>query len=316
MEPKHLVQLAAIIDSGTINAAAARLNITQPTLTRNIQTLEMQAGGSLFTRSRHGVSQTELGATLAREGRAIAKSIWSAQQASIRHGLGMKQEVRIGVGPLLANSLMHNVTARLLEQHPDLSLLVRVDTPYRLIEQLHNDELDVVISPKVLSATQDLTCDLLFEDKLCVFTAASHPLAHRKQLTVADLNGYDWVNMGTYARFDASPVERLQRAGVTDFNTPLALAGDAMICLNILPTGRYLCLMPNRLTQHSARQYGLVRLDVEADFGERDIFLWYPSTERGQEMIEAIRTIIDQELQPTSSASDNKVEGSVGPPGE
>ena len=71
MESKHLVQLATILDSGSISAAASRLNVTQPTLTRNIQTLEMQAGGPLFTRSRHGVRQTPLGADLARHGRAI-----------------------------------------------------------------------------------------------------------------------------------------------------------------------------------------------------------------------------------------------------
>ncbi|MEX2320197.1 MAG: LysR family transcriptional regulator [Saccharospirillum sp.] len=296
MESKHLVQLATILDSGSISAAANRLNVTQPTLTRNIQTLEMQAGGPLFTRSRHGVKQTPLGADLARYGRAIAKAVWSARQVAIRHGLGLKQELRIGVGPLLANNLMNQMAQDLMAEHDDLSLLIRVDTPYRLIEQIHDEELDLVFSPKVQSPTQDLVCELVLEDRLVVVAARQHTLAKKAfdgtghhALALSELNDWAWINMGTYARFEESPVERLQAMGVTGIHTPIALSGDAAITLNILREGNHLSLMPEKLTSRVTAEYNLVVLPVEADFGRRDVFLWHRAQDLDQGWVQIVK---------------------------
>lgn len=288
MEAKHLMQLAIILDSGSISQAASKLNISQPTLTKNMQTLEMQAGGTLFTRSRHGVRHTALGGMLAREGRAIAKSVWSAEQSATRFGLGMQTELRIGVGPLVASLLMHTVTETLLDEYPNLSLLIRVDTPYRLFEQIHDDELDIAVAPSVVSASQDLSRILLFEDSLAIFAAHHHPLAQQERVEVGELAGYPWINIATYAKFEESPVERLKKAGLEQVNTHIALAGDAMICLNILPTGNYLSIMPKRLTELAAPQFGLQSLSVDADFGERNMHLWHPPTLAGDTMLDAV----------------------------
>lgn len=98
MEPKHLMQLAVILEKGSITAAAEYLNLTQPTLTRNMQTLEMQAGGSLFDRSRFGVRSSRLGENLARQGRSIARQIKVAEESASRHKLGFHSQLRVGIG--------------------------------------------------------------------------------------------------------------------------------------------------------------------------------------------------------------------------
>lgn len=290
MESRHLVQLSVIIDQGGVNAAAKEMGITQPTMTRNMQTLEMQAGGRLFSRSRHGVVPTPLGEALAREGRAIARAVWSARQASIRNELGMVREWRIGAGPLLSNVLMHRVVERIQSVHPQLSILVRVDTPYRLVEQMQNQELDVVIAPQVVAGSVGVHREFLYADRLGVFTGRSHPLAASGgAVTVNDLNGQSWINLGTYARFNESPTERLQRLGVRDFTTPIALAGDAMICLNLLREGRHLCLMPTGLMQWIKDAYDLVELDLDGGLGERDLYLWYPTENPVEPAVNLIR---------------------------
>ena len=69
MDPRHLVQLATILEKGSLTQASRYLHLTQPTLTHNMQTLEMQAGGTLFERSRFGVRSTPLGEMLARSSR-------------------------------------------------------------------------------------------------------------------------------------------------------------------------------------------------------------------------------------------------------
>lgn len=303
MEPKHLVHLATVIDTGSVNAAAQELGVTQPTLSRNMQTLEMQAGGQLFSRSRHGVTPTPLGEALAREGRAVTKSVWLARQASIRHELGMVREWRIGTGPLLSNVLMHRVVERLQAEYPELSLLIRVDTPYRLIEQIQNHELDVVIAPQVVATSVGISREFLAPDRLSVYAGRTHPLAGvDRPIRVADLQDQQWINLGTYARFNESPAERLQRQGVKNLITPVALAGDAITCMHILREGRYLCLMPRRLMHWVKDAYDLVDLGPDTDMGERDLYLWYPADNPVKPAVRTVRNIITDLLSVNSGA--------------
>lgn len=306
MEAKHLMQLAIILDCGSINQAAGKLHISQPTLTKNMQTLEMQAGGTLFTRSRHGVRQTSLGGILAREGRSVAQSVWAAEQSATRFGLGMQSELRIGVGPLVASLLMHTVTESLLRNFPNLSLVIQVDSPYRLFEKIHDDKLDIAVAPTVVSACQELHRITLFENRLAIFASRHHPLANREHIEISDLVDYPWVNIATYAKFEESPVERLQKAGLKQVNTHIALAGDASICLNILPTGDYLSIMPERLTNIVAPRFGLQSLPVEADFGERNMHLWHPPNLARDPMLDAVARAFMATLEAATDAYPKK----------
>ena len=52
LDPRHLVQLAAILDSGTLRVAAGRLGTTHPALSRTIAMMEERIGTPLFERSR------------------------------------------------------------------------------------------------------------------------------------------------------------------------------------------------------------------------------------------------------------------------
>ena len=100
------MQLAVILDKGSITAAAKQLLLTQPTLTRNMTTLEMQAGAQLFSRSRFGVRSTPLGESLARIGRSLARQMQSANEAVARHRLGIHTQLRLGAGPLIGMALV------------------------------------------------------------------------------------------------------------------------------------------------------------------------------------------------------------------
>ncbi|MCH1516400.1 MAG: LysR family transcriptional regulator, partial [Alphaproteobacteria bacterium] len=56
MDPRHLSQLATIIELGSVTRAAERLNVTQPTLSRTIRIIEDKVGGAVLRRDRYGVT--------------------------------------------------------------------------------------------------------------------------------------------------------------------------------------------------------------------------------------------------------------------
>ena len=71
MEIRELRSFAVVAEEGSLSAAARRLHLSQSALSQTIQSLERQLGVQLLLRSRTGVTPTETGAILLREGRVL-----------------------------------------------------------------------------------------------------------------------------------------------------------------------------------------------------------------------------------------------------
>ena len=279
MDPRHLVQLAGILEHGSISQASRHLHLTQPTLTHNMQTLEMQAGGKLFERSRFGVRSTPLGEMLAREGRAIARRLKDAAEVTARHRSGLRSTVRIGTGPLVGAALLPGLTQELLWRHPDLHLSLQSDRPHLLVDLLVDGRLDLVIAPSWLDRPPPgIARELLLPDDLGVFCGATHPLAAGGVLTSEGAVDQAWLSLGTASPFDQHVREMLDEAGIATPRTEITLMGDAFMLLRILAQGAHLSVLP-RFPVRQLRPYvPVVELALPVPPSPRNIFLWCRAT--------------------------------------
>jgi len=73
MDLKLLRAFVQLADAGHYGVAASRLRVTQSTLSKQIQALEHQVGGTLFERGRHGAKLTPLGGLLLKEAGRLLK---------------------------------------------------------------------------------------------------------------------------------------------------------------------------------------------------------------------------------------------------
>lgn len=274
MDPRHLVQLAAILEQGSITQASRHLHLTQPTLTHNMQVLEMQAGGKLFERSRFGVRSTPLGETLAREGRAIARRLKDAAEASARHRSGLRSTVRIGTGPLVGAALVPGLAQELLRRHPDIALTLQSDRPHLLVDQLVDGRHDLVIAPSWLDRPPPgVERFLLVEDDLGVFCGAAHPLAAQGVLGAA-ADARNWISLGTASPFDQHVREMLAEAGVDTPRTEIAILGEAFMLLRILAQGTHLSVLPHFPMRLLRPYFPIVELALPVKPRPRNIHLW------------------------------------------
>ena len=78
LDPKLLYYLYIIFESGSLSAAADVLTVSQPTLSRAVSNLEALVGRQLMVRGRNGVVLTEIGISLAEQGRKIATDLKQA----------------------------------------------------------------------------------------------------------------------------------------------------------------------------------------------------------------------------------------------
>lgn len=279
MDPRHLVQLATILEKGSITQASRHLHLTQPTLTHNMQTLEMQAGGTLFERSRFGVRSTPLGEMLAREGRAIARRLQDAAEVSARHRSGLRKQLRLGSGPIVGAALLPGLTQVLLQRFPDIALSIQSDRPHLLVEQLIDGRHDLVIAPSWLDKPPPgIERFLLVPDDLGVFCGRSHPLAVQGRIEPGAADGMSWISLGTASPFDQAVREMMTAAGVGSTRTEITVLGEAFMLLRILGEGAHLSVLPHFPMRLLQAHFPLVELKLAVPPQPRPIYLWCRST--------------------------------------
>jgi DNA-binding transcriptional LysR family regulator len=285
MDPRHLIQLAVVLDRGSITAAAQHLGITQPTLTRNMATLEMQAGDSLFSRSRFGVRSTTLGEELARQGRAIQRDTLAARNVVGRHRLGLREQLRIGSGPLIGLGLVPPLAEAMIDAHPELSMTVSTVAPTEVLEGIADERFDIALAPALYHhPPKGVERLLLAEDRISVLCGPGHPLADRPHLTPADFDGCDWLNVGTASPFQDAVNELLALNHIGRERTRVATHGDSSILLQLLMSNRYLAVLPRLPSALVHRTYPLRTLALPVPSVPRALYLWVrrPLLERAE----------------------------------
>ena len=184
VELRHLRALLAIAEEGSITAAAARLRVGQPALSRTLRALERHLGVRLVDRSTHHLHLTAAGVAF----RARAEAAVAAVDAALDPG-------RIGVWPLRlghAWSALGDRTGELLRRwhaaHPDTPLeLVRVESRDG---GLAAGAVDAALVRGPVTAAR---MRWLRAEPRAAAVPVESPLADRSVVTLADLAAYPVV---------------------------------------------------------------------------------------------------------------------------
>jgi DNA-binding transcriptional LysR family regulator len=121
---EQLRTLAAVIDAGSLTAAAPRVFLSQSSVSEQIRKLEERAGQSLLTRSKAGVAPTEAGTRLL----AYARRILALSDEAFRdlHGETLQGELRLAVTDYFRPADLTRLLGRLGESYPRVRLHVSI----------------------------------------------------------------------------------------------------------------------------------------------------------------------------------------------
>ena len=112
----------AVLDAGSVTAAARHLGTTQPTLSRHVAELEAELGAPLFERTGRGVAPTAAALAIADAARQMADGA-----VALTHGLAgartaSRGVVRVTTSEVAATWLLPAVLARLQRAHPEIEI--------------------------------------------------------------------------------------------------------------------------------------------------------------------------------------------------
>ena len=176
----------AVAEELHFGRAAARLHITQPSLSRAIRELERTLGADLLTRTKRIVRLTEAGRTLLHEAPHALEEIERACDTARRVARGEAGQLRLGFLPSANVGLVPALVRESRKMCPDLQLRLHelFDDPQ--IEALSERRLDLGILRDPRPGDQ-LSFEPLRRERLSLAVAHDHRLASRRRVSYADL---------------------------------------------------------------------------------------------------------------------------------
>jgi DNA-binding transcriptional LysR family regulator len=192
MELRQLTHFIAVVETGSISAAARQLNLAQPAISTSIKKLETELNVDLFHRRERGVSVTYAGEKFTQHARRVLLQMKDAKLAmQALEGLD-KGEVEICVPSMLGSYYFPPLLMAFKHQHPGISLNI-MDAGTRNIR-------DLLVAGKVelgVVADKDLTPVLasgkLIREEMVVCMASDHPLADKKTISYRDFLSHELV---------------------------------------------------------------------------------------------------------------------------
>lgn len=192
IEISNLRCFIAVAEELHFGRAAARLNMTQPPLSRQIQLLERNMGCPLFRRTSRSVVITEAGRTFLPEARRVLRLLENAQNTARTIALGHSGIVRCGFTAATAYKFLPTLIRKLTERIPNSALELREMVSFRQIAALDAGELEVALVRPTIDSRKYYR-RLVAREKLVLAIPTDHPMCERASVRWSDLDGIDFI---------------------------------------------------------------------------------------------------------------------------
>ena len=194
MELRQMQGFVAVVEAGSLSAAARRLHVSQPALSQTIAALERELRVPLLERSSTGVKVTEAGGLLLSEARAVLARHEQALRAMARFTAGDGGLLRLGIPLEFPAAVLAPALAELAESCPNTRVQARHLSTAGQIAVLRAGELDVGLL-RERPIGPDFDAVLVTRERLGVLLAADQAadLAGPDGVPLDALGGLDWL---------------------------------------------------------------------------------------------------------------------------
>lgn len=189
MEFRHLVAFVAIAEELHFGKAAARLHLTQPSLSAQLQKLEKSLGVQLVARNSHDVRLTSAGEAFEAHARVIIQQMEKAATSAKSTAAGMCGSLSIGYNMPAGRYILPYAMAKMSEEHPDISISLWEKRTGPQLAGLRDGSLDVALAYGRPHDAQFRHRRLLPNIPIVAVVGRGHRWAGRKVTRFAELAG-------------------------------------------------------------------------------------------------------------------------------
>jgi DNA-binding transcriptional LysR family regulator len=172
----HLAVFDAVVRENGIGRAARRLRVSQPAVSKQLQTLEQSVGAALVDRLPRGVRLTAAGEVLAGYATRIMALAGDAEQALAGLRGLVAGRLTVGASTTIGTYFLPQLLARYRERHPGIELHLEVANTHVIQRSLHERRVDIALTEGFVHL-KALRARVFLADELVPIVPVGHPLA-------------------------------------------------------------------------------------------------------------------------------------------
>lgn len=194
MEMQQVRYFLMLCEELNFTRAAARCNVTQPSLTRAIRALEQELGGPLFHRERSNTHLTELGRIILPYLKQTFENALEAKSKARDFGALKRTPLKLGLMCTIAPTNLLGIIRGIREHSPGIELQITDSIPTGLIDDLLKGDLEVAICCQPDTDADDrLHRVVIYRERFVVVVSPRHPLAKQERVRTRDLLGHHYL---------------------------------------------------------------------------------------------------------------------------
>lgn len=280
IELRHLRYFIAVAEELHFGRAAARLNISQPPLSQQIQILEQQVGARLLARTNRSVSLTPAGRQFLADSRQILSQVEEAAARATRLHQGETGELRIGFtssAPFI--KAVSDTLSSFRQRYPDVHIQTREINTREQISPLNEGLLDLGLMRNT-PLPETLSWEVILREPLLAMIHKDHPLATRPAVSLAELAQEPFVffdpHVGTGLYDDILGLMRRYQLTPTITQE----VGEAMTIIGLVAAGLGVSILPASFRRVRLTEMHWVPI-IEPDAVSEMWLVWSKHQEQG-----------------------------------
>ncbi len=215
----QLAALAWVARTGSLTGAGNALGRTQPALSAQLKMLADAVGAPVITRHRYGVTLTDAGKELLAYAESCIRALEGAQQVVTRMRGLESGKLAVLASTSVAVYMLPSLLARFHARFPAVEIRIarhNAEDAMRALEHGLGDVAVVRGSPTIMTEgfAPNFVVETLLEDETVLAVTPNHPLAHREEISPADLDGLGIVSRETTSATQALVQRAADAAGV------------------------------------------------------------------------------------------------------
>ena len=194
MEFNQIRYFLNLAETLNFTEAAMRSGVSQPTLTRAIQRLEQELGGTLVYRDGKDSRLTALGRDIRSEFAAIAEREQRVRAISLNRVRGRRETLTLGVVNTIAPALITGFVTHALRQLPMLELVLQPITCDEGMDRVLSGQIDGCFSSDPIAGNAKIATVEMFHERLLLAMAERHTLASQASVSLSDLSEQPYLD--------------------------------------------------------------------------------------------------------------------------
>jgi DNA-binding transcriptional LysR family regulator len=294
MTLRHARTLLAVMEAGSVSAAADRLNVTQPAVSKTLAEIEEGVGAPLFAGSKRHPRPTALCMRLATLARKLEAALRRAANEAGSFARGATGELVIGASNAALQGLLPDAAVEMLAEFPNLTLTFSGHPVERMFDELRAGSIDVVLARVPWDEhPADLRPTLLGNVPEVLVVSRRHAMAaDRSRITweAACGSAWLWPVKGTRKR---ELQDRMWRRNALPAPSSVVELGDTALALSLLQRCELFAILPQHTAEMAQRLGVADTVPLAVDYELGDLYLWH-TNEPQTEVVERFKQVVSR----------------------